>query len=173
VLAGWGRDVGDALARTRTTLIGALAGVSLTVVSGGTTTGVSELAADIAPSNAHASVIGYAPRVLPPDVELDERYSEVRRSQGDFRTLGTARYWADVLSSGVSASDVRMLVIGGGPIAALECRMALAFGASVGVVRGTGGSAEQVLVDPRWNGSRRLTVVLPDAGGLRTFLAVG
>jgi predicted ATPase len=174
VLAGWGRDVGDALARTRTTLIGALAGASLTVVSGGTTTGVSALAADIAPSNAHAAVVGYAPRALPPDVELDERYSEVRRSQGDrFGPWEPLRYWADVLSSGISASDVRMLMIGGGPIAALECRVALAFGASVGVVRGTGGSAEQVFDDPRWNASRRLTVVLPDTGGLRTFLAVG
>jgi hypothetical protein len=48
--------------------------------------------------------------------------------------------------------------------------MALALGAGVGAIRGSGGAASALLQDPRWATIPRLVEVAPEADALRQFL---
>jgi hypothetical protein len=56
----------------------------------------------------------------------------------------------DIVSSGIHPSQVRLLGINGGSIAAAEYRIALAFGAKAAMVEGTGREASRLLSDPEW-----------------------
>ena len=49
-----------------------------------------------------------------------------------------------------------MLALGGGEIAAVEFRIALGLGATVGVLRGSGREADLLLQDRDWAASERL-----------------
>jgi len=149
----------------------ALAGFSGTLIGGGTTSGMSALVGELTATLPLARSIGYVPAVLPPDVALDQRYSEIRESDGDdFGPAEPLAYWRDFLACGVTPSQVAVLGIGGGDIAAFEYRLALALGAWVGILRETGREAAELLVDPTWSASRRLFEVPADADGIRRFL---
>jgi hypothetical protein len=64
-----------------------------------------------------------------------------------------------------------VLLAGGGAIAAVEYRIALALGVRVGIVEGSGRSAARLLVDDEWKESENLVRLPPDAVKLREFLA--
>jgi len=173
ILAGSGHDDGI-INRVRAATLAALRGASITIVSGGTTTGVSALAGDVAAANEDATVIGYVPTKLPERVAVDDRYSEIRRTSGRaFGAWEPLRYWADVLASGLAPRAIRLIAVAGGPISSLEYRFALALGALVGVVRGSDGEAESLLRDTRWSHSSRLAILEPDEGSIRTFCELG
>ena len=146
-----------------------------TLVSGATRQGVSVIAGDVAGNNPGFRAIGYLPAVVPGDVEVDAdvgRYAELRRTSGeDFSVAEPLQYWADVVASGVSPADVWLLAIGGGNISAAEYRMALALGARVGAIQGSGGSASALLQDPWWAATSRLTEIALEVDALRGFLA--
>ena len=80
------------------------------------------------------------------------------------------QYWSDVVASGIGPADVRVLAIGGGRISAAEYRMALALGARVGAISGSGGSASELLRDPWWAATARLVELTPDLDVMRDFL---
>ena len=65
-----------------------------------------------------------------------------------------------------------MLGFGGGEIAAFEYRLALALGATVGVVSGTGRAVDELLKDSLWSAvpGLRLFPLPPDAKTLRAFV---
>jgi hypothetical protein len=58
--------------------------------------------------------------------------------------------WMDLVAAGINPSQVRLLGINGGAIAGFEYRLALALGAKVGVVEGSGREADVLLQDPDW-----------------------
>jgi hypothetical protein len=59
--------------------------------------------------------------------------------------------WADLLAAGIKPTEVLLLGFGGGPLTALEYRIALALGATVGVVMASGGAAdEDHLANRQW-----------------------
>ncbi|MDP9334238.1 MAG: serine/threonine-protein kinase [Actinomycetota bacterium] len=149
----------------------ALEGFAGTLVAGGTTTGVSALVGELTCGLPDARSIGYVPAVLPPDVAIDVRYSAIRRTDGDrFGPTEPLAYWADLLAAGVPPVRVAVLGIGGGEIAAFEYRLALALGASAGVLRESGREVAELLADPMWSASRRLFEVRADTSGIRGFL---
>jgi ppGpp synthetase/RelA/SpoT-type nucleotidyltranferase len=155
----------------------ALGEFSGTVVSGGTTVGVpgclGVVAEQLAASNSkHFRLLGYIPRSLPIDAKIDEHYENVICGDKEFSPAQVLRGWQDCLAAGVTPADVLVLGFGGGRIAAFEYRLALALGATVGVVCGTGGAADELLKDSLWSGvpGLRLYPLPPDAKTLRAFV---
>ena len=156
----------------------ALADFSGTVISGGTTVGVpgcvGEAAKHLADANTKRFHLrGYIPRLLPEDAEKDKRYDKIVVSGADkFSPAQVLHGWEDILAAGIKASDVLLRGFGGGKIAAFEYRLALALGATVGVVSGTGGAADGLLKDSLWFTIPKLPLFpLPaDAKTLRAFV---
>ncbi len=92
----------------------------------------------------------------------------------DSSPLEAIQYWKDLHASGVKPSHIRMLAVGGGEMAALECCFGLALGVPVGVVS-NGGRAAELLDDPYWMAKgaagRSLLHALPDqAAAIEKFL---
>ena len=81
----------------RKLLIDAFNGFPCLVISGGTNTGISALVGELQTQTASPDAmqsIGYTPAKLPEGMELDSRYTEHRRSEGnDFSPLEALSYW--------------------------------------------------------------------------------
>jgi predicted ATPase/predicted Ser/Thr protein kinase len=158
---------GDDPSFDESALVDALGNGSGTLVAGGTAQGVSAMAAAAAVQVSTWKLIGYAPEAIPQHVSLDERYVDLRQTDGlDFGPSEPLAYWKDILLSDIDPTEVTLLGIGGGTISAFEFRLALCLGARVRVVLGSGGAAEQLLVDPSWRDSSLLRVLDPDLDGL-------
>ena len=172
ILAGGsGTEIARRIATYRVALLQALEGSQGTLISGGTAQGVSALAGDLAEAVPGIRTIGYLPRTVPAGVALDPRYAETRRTDGaTFTILEALRYWCDVVASDIDPARVRLLGIGGGEISSLEYRLALALGATVGIVAESGAAATDLLRDATWAVSDRLVEVAPTREGLRGFL---
>jgi tetratricopeptide (TPR) repeat protein len=152
----------------------ALRGFNGTLISGGTTQGVAALAGDVATAIG-ARTIGYLPSDLPTGVKADTdaaRYSELRLTGGaDFSPLEPLAYWRDLVADGLRLRDVRVIGIGGGRIAAIEYRLALALGAVLCIFRGSGREADEILADPDWAASDRLVDLAARRDSLRAFFS--
>jgi hypothetical protein len=61
--------------------------------------------------------------------------------------------------------------VNGGEIAAFEYRLALALGARVGLVEGSGREADRLFQDPTWANSPNLTRLPADPQAIRSFLS--
>jgi len=156
-------------------MLGAFRGFKGTIVSGGTTTGVSGLVGDVGQKYGDAiRTIGYIPKNTPADMTRDKRYSEIRYTEGDdFSVLEPLQYWIDIIASGIPPSKIKLLGINGGTIAAMEYRIALALGACVAVVKDSGGEAAKLLQDNDWSTSEMLVQMPADAMTIRAFMGSG
>ncbi|MEK7405373.1 MAG: hypothetical protein AAB225_09715, partial [Acidobacteriota bacterium] len=136
----------------------ALASFRGTIVSGGTRSGVAEIAGDLQASCGapQLGTVGYLPARMPPGAEADTRYTTLRRTEGTgFSPLEPLAFWEDFLAAGGDATTVKLTGFNGGPIAACEFRVALAFGAQVGIIQDSGRAADDLLVDPLWQDRQR------------------
>jgi len=149
------------------------------VVSGGTMQGISGLVGKMAKkSKGRIRAIGYLPKDLPTagTATKDEKRFALRRTDGGpgFTAREPIQNWLDILATGIRPQDVRLLGINGGSVAGLEYRIAVALGATVGVIEGSGREAERVVADwpaVRLQGPSGKLLVLPaDAMTLRAFL---
>jgi len=159
-------------------LLTAFEAYSGTIISGGTTEGVSGLVGDVKASHpAFVHTVGYVSRLVPADATVDrnpERYDEIRETDGEgFSPLEPLQNWIDIISSGISPGEVRLLGINGGPIAAAEYRIALALGAWVGILEGSGREAAKLLPDEDWKDVSRLVALPLDAATVRAFIGPG
>lgn len=172
VLAGSSSRASEpALRDLRAAFLETVRDVEATLVSGGTRQGIGAIAGEAAEAGSKIRAIGYLPETVPADVEIDDRYAEIRRTDGEtFSPLEPLAYWADLLASGVSPRDVRVIGASGGEISGLEFRLALALGARVAGITGSGGEIARLLRDPRWTASGRLVEVAPEPEALRRFL---
>jgi hypothetical protein len=171
LVGGSDSESSDRIAAYREALVGAFADAEGTLISGGTAQGVSTLAADVSSTVHTVRSVGYLPAALPDGVAEDGRYDELRRGEGEgFSPAEPLAYWRDLIDVGVRAVDVRVVAIGGGRLTALEVRVALALGAHVAAVAGSGGSSGALIRDPMWGTSARLSEVEPSAERLRAFL---
>jgi hypothetical protein len=141
-----------------------------TIVSGGTTEGVSGLVGKVQqeyPNAIHA--IGYIPRGKIGSV--DKRYGEIRFTEGEnFTAAEPLQYWTDIVLSGVDPRKVKLLGINGGRISAFEFRIALALVAQVGVIKGSGSEADKLLQDRDWNQSLTLFPLMNETSSVRSFV---
>jgi len=143
-----------------------------TILSGGTIEGVSGIVGDIGrASEGRIRTIGYLPGQIPSDATPDPDYGEIRKTGGhEFSPLEPLQNWVDLVASGVPTAAVRVLGVNGGRIAALEYRIALALGATVGLVADSGREASRMLGDERWISSRLIRLPV-DPETLRAFVA--
>jgi ppGpp synthetase/RelA/SpoT-type nucleotidyltranferase len=157
-------------------LTGALIGFDGVVISGGTRAGVCGLVGDAAADLARRGqknwpCLGYVHRRAK---ELDPGYDRpVRTEDDDFSPLQPLQMWIDLIASGVLPEKVRLLGIGGGPVSAFEYRLALAMGAEVAVIMGSGGAARELETDDDWKGHKRLFVAPRDEAMVAAFVNPG
>jgi len=144
-----------------------------TIISGGTRAGICGIVAEIGElHNDTIETIGYVPAALPKTGETDPRYHEIRRTDGSgFSIREPLHYWTDILTSGIPPSEIKLIGINGGTISAAEYKIALLFGATVGIVKGSGRAATGLLADPIWNTAGNLIILPPDCAALHAFIA--
>ena len=125
-----------------------------TIISGGTTSGISGIAGKIQKLYPRSiQTIGYTPNIIPDSrVKIDSRYSQIIKSDGnEFSILESLCYWNDLFHNQVSfPHDVKLIGFGGGEIARFEYRMALLLNIKVGLVENSGREALKLLQDPFW-----------------------
>jgi hypothetical protein len=141
-----------------------------TIISGGTTAGISGLIGKVQQKYLDSIFsIGYVPKDKTNSV--DTRYREIRLTEGEtFSPIEPLQYWIDIVSSGIETSEVKLLGINGGQISAIEYRIALALGAKVGIVRGSGSEADKLLADSDWNDSPKLFSLLNKFSSVSAFI---
>ncbi len=130
------------------------------IISGSTVAGVCDLVGDIQKSYPNSiKTIGYIPKDLPSHVKIDIRYSNIHQTNGtDFSFLEALQYWTDIVLNEITISDIKLLGIGGGKISAFEYRLALIFGAYVGILEKIVGSGLKLLQDPSWQNENLINV---------------
>lgn len=144
-----------------------------TIIGGGTTAGVSGLVGDLQEKyKGILTTAGYYPEKIPMGkITIDTRYESLRKTHLDhFSALEAAQYWTDIIGSGISLADVRVIGIGGGKISAAEYRIALALGAQVGILDESGGAAEALQKDKDWNSLPGIVRLLRDGETIRAFI---
>jgi ppGpp synthetase/RelA/SpoT-type nucleotidyltranferase len=112
-----------------------------TIISGGTTAGISGMVGQLKPSpGRQLHRVAYLPSVDPlPRGDKPCGSYEVRPSPGkDYNPAGVLRAWADILLQRVGPGKVRILGIDGGDLTGFELRLGLALGAVVGVAEDSG-----------------------------------
>jgi hypothetical protein len=141
-----------------------------TIISGGTTSGISGLIGEAQQKYQNTiRTVGYVPKTKTDLV--DKRYSEIRFTDSEkFSPIEPLQYWIDIIASGIKSSDVKLLGINGGRISAIEYRIALALGAHVAIVKGSGLEADKLLLDNDWNNSKNLIPVSNDPATVWPFI---
>jgi len=166
-LTGKARDMVQILPR-------ALAGFRGALVSGGTNSGIATIPGDLQSqaSPDRLVTIGYVPAdVVALGEQLHSGYSEIVHTSGKvFSIFEALTFWEDYWNAGNDPAKVKLVGFNGGNIAAVEYRLALAFGAKVGIVRSSGREADRLLDDPLWNDHPRLHPLDPSEEAVRRFL---
>ncbi len=152
-------------------------GIRFKLLCGGTKTGISGLAGDIAErSDGAIQGFGYMPELLPRGVKEDEnkrRFALCFSSRGkDFTPLDPMQGWTDLLAAGVLASRVKVLCYAPGEISRVECTLALALGGRVGLIENKSLPPERQFFDPAWEEHPNFVRLPMDAMTLRAFLLV-
>ncbi len=151
----------------------AFSGYEGTVVSGGTSQGISGIVAQIGgASSGRLRTVGYVPELIPVGATTDPRYDELRQTSGHgFSPLEPLQNWIDLIASGVSPAAVRLVGVNGGRISASEYRIALALGATVGLLADSGREAGRLFADEDWASSKTLVRLPADAETIGAFIA--
>jgi ppGpp synthetase/RelA/SpoT-type nucleotidyltranferase len=171
IVAGGAASINAAtIKKIRPLLRAALADFQGTVYAGGTKVGVPGCVGDVAHELArmkkkHFTLIGYLPRREP-----EHKCYEVQRVGEAFVPDLILRNWSDILSKRFNPKDVLLLGFGGGALSAIEYKIALGLGASVGVVTGTGGTADILLQDGLWSKLPNLNPLPFDSMTVRAFV---
>ncbi len=154
-------------------LLAAARGFHGTILSGGTPSGVpgcvGDLAADLKRDKSKRfKLIGYLPDKT--GVTTHEGYDKTVKVDKDFSPAQILRYWSDILKARVDPKKVLLVGFAGGPLSAAEYYVALAMGASVGLMCGLGGAADEVMEDPLWSALPNLFPLAADLPTLRAFV---
>ena len=170
-------EVQSAIDALKPHMLKACEGLDFTLISGGTTSGISGLAGDIAAqSDGNVRAFGYLPRLLPHNVKEDEnlaRYFKRFSSPGsDFTPLDPLQGWTDIITAGIDPRRVKLISYVGGQISRCEYVMALALGARVAVLEDMTLSKDRQFNDPDWQDHPNLVRLPMDSMTLRAFLLV-
>jgi tetratricopeptide (TPR) repeat protein len=169
----------------RSLLIDAFKDFGGTILSGGTSQGVSGLVGDVRQHyGARLRTIGYLPQHVPEDATVDrnrERYDEIRLTRAEgyhpiergFTPLEPLQNWIDLLADGVDPSEVKLFGINGGRIAATEFRVAAALGAEVYLLEDSGREAARIFSDADWEEERRIRHLTADPMAVRALIGDG
>jgi hypothetical protein len=172
VVAGGYDSRGEAYAANyRGLMLEAFKGYKGTLISGGTDGGISRVVGDVQERYPELHTIGFVPCVLPSDAAVDQRYCEIRPTDGEgFNPSEPLQYWIDLIGSNVSPTSVKLLGIDGDNIAGIEYRLALALRARVAVVTGSGHEAARLIQDDEWSTSETLIQLPKDPLSAQVFI---
>jgi ppGpp synthetase/RelA/SpoT-type nucleotidyltranferase len=157
----------------------ALRGFSGTIISGGTTSGICGVVAEVKRTlemegDGRFKLLGYLPNgTLPNDAKADPAYENIQVGENGFSAWQPLQNWIDIIAADIDPADVRVLSINGGEIAALECRLALAMGATVGLLADNSREGGQLLPDEDWKDAERLFRLPKDVMTVRAFVNSG
>ena len=153
-------------------LIEALKFFEGTIISGSTVAGVCDLVGEVQSTYPNSiKTVGYIPKNFPGDVKVDERFLKIHQTNGnDFSFLEALHYWTDIVLNELTISKIKLLGIGGGKISAFEYRLALGFGAFVGILENFVGTGTELLQDPTWK-YENLTNVENNSDYIKKFLS--
>lgn len=177
VAGGTDPSIEEEMAMYRDYLSVALKDFDGTVISGGTRAGIPGLVGEITHYLKEKKckkylAIGYLSKHLPADAPKDDRYDEHIPTSGQtLSPLEPLQNWIDLLAAGVRPGDVRLLGINGGSIAGFEYRLALALGATVGVVDFSGRAVSGLLSESDWLGGRHLLQLPRDPMTVKAFVS--
>jgi ppGpp synthetase/RelA/SpoT-type nucleotidyltranferase len=162
-----------------------LEGFEGVVVSGGTTSGIPGLVGTAAGSlcyrgKASLTLVGYHPATRPTNVELDRAHynsllevkpwGRAEESVADFSASEPLQNWLDLIASGIDPAQVRVVGVNGGDISRFEYAMALAFGATVGVIESSGRQASEICLDLDWVKATNLLPLPEDSATVHAFV---
>jgi ppGpp synthetase/RelA/SpoT-type nucleotidyltranferase len=125
-----------------------------TIISWGIDQGVGKIASALKQEyNDNIRLIGYSPEDIPEHEKIQRGANfEHKFSSGEeLSILEPLQYWFDIMRSKVQVEQVKFLGVGGGSISELEYRMAITFGAQVGIIENSGGAANTLINDRWWN----------------------
>ncbi|MBG0860398.1 MAG: hypothetical protein IQL11_12915 [Bacteroidales bacterium] len=109
------------------------------------------------------SLYAYLPRLLQQSTGQEKPYDyPIESKSDDFSYHEVLNYWTDIILSKVNSNRVILIGLNGGDISSMEYKTALALGAKVALVSGTGGSAEKINQDPKWNAKKKLLITPND-----------
>ncbi|EGV16228.1 RyR domain-containing protein [Thiocapsa marina] len=171
VVGGCSREDETRMQEYRPLLEDAFRGFSGTLFGGGTRNGIAEMVGNL-PETRPGAILKLAilPESMPAEHDRHPAYRLYYHPGNGFSPPGPVQVWADLLSQGVRPAEVRVIGIGGGTVAGLEYRLALMMGAKVGVLRGSGRAAEEILEDPDWSGHPNLIALPYDPQTVRLFV---
>lgn len=180
ILAG-GTDpsVEKDMQRYRITLSKAFDGHTGTVISGGTMAGIPGILGSLRESlrregKASLIAVGYLPAAIPQGVKPDERYDELIDAGGsEFSPQQILQNWIDLVANGIKPENVLVFGVNGGNIAALEYRLALALGATVGLIQSSGRAVSGLIPETKWWDTSRLIWLPDDPSSIRAFMNPG
>ncbi|KAI6086643.1 hypothetical protein F4821DRAFT_278357 [Hypoxylon rubiginosum] len=107
------------------------------------------------------------------DSEFDKCILKPFEQQIDIKEAGSKlplEMWEGIRDKRTSPKHVKLLGFGGNEQSGEEYQMALALGAWVGLVRGTGGQADEVLADKDWNQTEHLLSLPQGAETIQAFI---
>jgi len=161
----------------RDDLLHALRGLKGTVICGGTKSGIPGVVADVTESlrrerSASFELIGYTPPASR-TAEPDRRYDALVKSASKATMLAALQYWTDLVAAGIRPADVKLLGINGGETCAFEYRMALALGATAGIVESSGRAATEIFHDPDWSQTPNLVSLPAGPMTMHAFVCPG
>ncbi|MCD4785049.1 MAG: hypothetical protein K8T10_14640 [Candidatus Eremiobacteraeota bacterium] len=178
ILAGWcDKNIDSQMKNYRDLLQHTFSEFRGTVISGGTDAGISGLAGKLQgkyPDNVWT--IGYLPESAPLEDTPDNRYKEIRITWGrsGYSIAEPLQNWIDIIASGINPSKVKLIGVNGGTIAAAEYRIALALGAKVGILQGSGREAAILAQDEKgWAASPNLIILPADKETIKAFIRYG
>ncbi|MBN2576063.1 MAG: hypothetical protein JXP73_15985 [Deltaproteobacteria bacterium] len=176
IVAGGAENIdAKVLRQVRPHLAKALEDFCGTVIAGGTREGIPGCVGDVAEElrRRHKKLfhlVGYQPDLLPKKATRHDGYDDPVAIGTDFTAEQLIQTWWDILAGGIHPREVMLLGFGGGPLSALDYRLALGLGAQVGVVRGTGESVDTILANPIWSELPNLLPLPLDAATWRAFV---
>jgi hypothetical protein len=147
-----------------------------TIISGGTMTGIPGIVGVLKEEldqkgKSQLVALGYLPASIPKDVKVDDRYDELIYTEGsEFSPRQLLQNWIDLIATGGKPQDVLVFGINGGEIAALEYRLALALGATVGLIQSSGRAVKELIPDANWWNAAKLLWLPDDPMTLRAFV---
>ncbi len=171
VAGGCDKEVEKAMKEYEAILRDTVADFDGVIVGGGTKSGISGVVGGLKNvSGRRFKSVGYSPKSQPADSRYDKA---VKSNMRDFNPLDAIQAWVDVIVSGIKPGQVSVLGFNGGAISGVEYRIGLAFGASVGVMAGSGCAAEDLLNDEEWRELAPPLGLLNDTETLHAFINPG
>ncbi len=142
-----------------------------TIVSGGTTAGISGIIGDLpVDPDWPMRKISYLPEKMPGMAQRHPQYEVILAQGENFSPFESIQCWIDLLAAGLDLSKIKLIGINGGNISAFEYRMAVIMGAKVGILRDSGRAATDIAHDPSMNTAENLFLLPTDSQTLRVFV---